>query len=27
MLSEYYQVRGWSEEGNPTPEKLRDLGL
>ncbi len=27
MLSEYYQVRGWSEEGIPTPEKLRDLGL
>jgi len=27
MLSEYYQARGWSEEGVPLPEKLRELGL
>jgi aldehyde:ferredoxin oxidoreductase len=27
MLSEYYQVRGWSEEGIPLPEKLRELDL
>lgn len=27
MLSDYYQTRGWSEEGIPLPEKLRELGL
>lgn len=27
MLSEYYQVRGWNEEGLPLPEKLQELGL
>ncbi|BCV24173.1 aldehyde ferredoxin oxidoreductase [Gelria sp. Kuro-4] len=27
MLSEYYAYRGWSEEGIPTREKLRELGL
>lgn len=27
MLSEYYAWRGWSEEGIPTPAKLRELGL
>jgi len=27
MLSEYYEHRGWSEEGIPTPEKLKELGL
>ena len=27
MLSEYYEYRGWSEEGIPTQEKLRELGL
>ena len=27
MLSEYYEYRGWSEEGIPTPEKLKELGL
>jgi aldehyde:ferredoxin oxidoreductase len=27
MLPEYYRVRGWSEDGEPTPEKLRELGL
>ena len=26
-LSDYYQVRGWDENGRPTPEKLRELGL
>jgi len=27
MLEEYYQLRGWTAEGVPTDEKLRDLGL
>mgnify|MGYP005662289567 CR=1 FL=1 len=27
MLKEYYKERGWDEEGNPTPEKLSQLGL
>jgi aldehyde:ferredoxin oxidoreductase len=27
MLAEYYQYRGWSEEGFPRPEKLKELGL
>ncbi|HHY93168.1 MAG TPA: aldehyde ferredoxin oxidoreductase, partial [Firmicutes bacterium] len=27
MLSEYYAVRGWSEEGIPRPETLARLGL
>lgn len=27
MLPEYYRVRGWDEEGRPTPEKLEELGL
>jgi len=27
MLSEYYEYRGWSEEGIPTEEKLKELGL
>ena len=27
MLSEYYEYRGWSEDGIPTPEKLKELGL
>lgn len=27
MLKEYYAYRGWSEEGIPTREKLRELGL
>jgi aldehyde:ferredoxin oxidoreductase len=27
MLGEYYEYRGWSEEGIPTPEKLAELGL
>jgi aldehyde:ferredoxin oxidoreductase len=27
MLEEYYQLRGWTVEGVPTDEKLRDLDL
>jgi len=27
MLSEYYQLRGWDQEGIPRPEKLEHLGL
>jgi aldehyde:ferredoxin oxidoreductase len=27
MLDEYYQVRGWDEEGVPSTEKLMELGL
>ncbi len=27
MLKEYYQLRGWDEEGVPTKEKLVELGL
>jgi aldehyde:ferredoxin oxidoreductase len=27
MLPRYYQARGWDDEGIPTPEKLRELGL
>jgi aldehyde:ferredoxin oxidoreductase len=27
MLSEYYKLRGWSKEGVPTPQTLKDLGL
>ncbi|MBI4737916.1 MAG: aldehyde ferredoxin oxidoreductase family protein [candidate division NC10 bacterium] len=27
MLEEYYELRGWTKEGIPTPEKLRALGL
>ncbi len=27
MLSEYYEYRGWSEDGIPTQEKLKELGL
>jgi aldehyde:ferredoxin oxidoreductase len=27
MLAEYYQYRGWTEEGFPRPEKLKELGL
>jgi aldehyde:ferredoxin oxidoreductase len=26
-LNEYYQYRGWTEDGIPTPEKLSELGL
>jgi aldehyde:ferredoxin oxidoreductase len=27
MLEQYYQVRGWSQDGLPTEDKLKDLGL
>jgi aldehyde:ferredoxin oxidoreductase len=27
MLGEYYEYRGWSEDGIPTPERLKELGL
>ena len=27
FLDEYYRLRGWSENGIPLPEKLRELGL
>ena len=27
FLDKYYQLRGWTKEGIPTPEKLKELGL
>jgi aldehyde:ferredoxin oxidoreductase len=27
LLDRYYQLRGWDNNGIPTPEKLRELGL
>jgi aldehyde:ferredoxin oxidoreductase len=27
MLDDYYDLRGWSGDGVPTPEKLKQLGL
>jgi len=27
MLDEYYEARGWTSEGIPTNEKLKELGL
>ncbi|HWT81702.1 MAG TPA: aldehyde ferredoxin oxidoreductase C-terminal domain-containing protein [Candidatus Methylomirabilis sp.] len=27
MLDEYYELRGWSKDGIPTPKRLRALGL
>ena len=27
MLPEYYELRGWTAEGEPTREKLDSLGL
>ncbi|MBM3458752.1 MAG: aldehyde ferredoxin oxidoreductase, partial [Armatimonadetes bacterium] len=27
MLPEYYRLRGWTEDGRPTPERLQELGL
>jgi aldehyde:ferredoxin oxidoreductase len=27
MLTRYYDIRGWDEQGCPTEEKLRELGL
>ena len=27
LLDRYYEIRGWTKNGIPTPEKLRELGL
>jgi aldehyde:ferredoxin oxidoreductase len=27
MLAEYYRRHGWDEQGNPTPERLDELGI
>ncbi len=27
MLAEYYRRHGWDEQGNPTPERLAELGI
>lgn len=27
MIADYYEVRGWDENGIPTPEKLKELGI
>jgi len=27
MLQEYYQLRGWDDQGNPTPEKIKELDI
>ena len=27
MLNEYYQLRGWTQDGIPTEDKLRELGI
>jgi aldehyde:ferredoxin oxidoreductase len=27
LLSEYYRRHGWTEQGGPTPERLKDLGI
>jgi len=27
MLTEYYELRGWTQDGVPTDEKLQELGL
>jgi aldehyde:ferredoxin oxidoreductase len=27
MLDEYYELRGWDQNGIPTEAKLRELGL
>ena len=27
MLDDYYRVRGWDDDGNPTDETLRRLGI
>jgi aldehyde:ferredoxin oxidoreductase len=27
MLPEYYKLRGWDKEGQPTRETLEELGL
>jgi aldehyde:ferredoxin oxidoreductase len=27
MLDEYYRIMGWTEDGIPTPERLKALGI
>jgi aldehyde:ferredoxin oxidoreductase len=27
LLDDYYEARGWTEEGIPTIEKLKELGM
>ena len=27
MVQDYYRLRGWDEQGRPTPQKLADLGI
>ena len=27
MLDEYYEAQGWTPDGLPAPERLRELGL
>ncbi|MCP4750428.1 MAG: hypothetical protein GY866_06020, partial [Proteobacteria bacterium] len=27
MLPRYYRAKGWNEDGIPTPEKIKELGL
>ncbi|MFQ5818978.1 MAG: aldehyde ferredoxin oxidoreductase family protein [Candidatus Heimdallarchaeota archaeon] len=27
MIADYYELRGWDENGIPTPEKLKELGI
>jgi aldehyde:ferredoxin oxidoreductase len=27
LLDDYYRIRGWTNDGKPAPEKLRELGL
>ena len=27
MLDDYYNVRGWDEDGRPTEAKLEELGI
>ena len=26
-LDDYYRIRGWDEDGRPTPERLQKLGV
>ena len=27
MLDEYYEAQGWNQDGRPTSERLKELGL
>lgn len=27
LIKDYYEFRGWNEQGQPTPEKLVELGI